>query len=63
MIRNNQPAEALELLQKHEDDSRAWNSIGASMLLLERTDEAIYWLEKAIEAGSQEAAENIKYLK
>jgi hypothetical protein len=63
MIRNNQPAEALEILSKHEADSRAWNSIGASMLLLERAEEAIYWLEKAIEAGSEEAKENIKYLK
>jgi Flp pilus assembly protein TadD len=63
MIRNNQPAEALEILSKHEADSRAWNSIGASMLLLERAEKAIYWLEKAIEAGSEEAKENIKYLK
>ena len=63
LIRNNQPAEALEILKKHEADSRAWNSIGASMLMLERAEEAIYWLEKAIEAGSEEAKENIKYLK
>lgn len=63
MIRQNQPAEALEILMKHEADSRAWNSIGAAMTLLERADEAIYWFEKAIEAGSAEAAENIKYLK
>lgn len=63
LIRNNNPAEALEILKKHEADSRAWNSIGASMLLLERTDEAIYWLERAIEAGSEEAKENLKYLK
>lgn len=63
LIRNNQPAEALEILKKHEADSRAWNSIGASMLLLERAEEAIFWLEKAIEAGSEEAKENIKYLK
>jgi Flp pilus assembly protein TadD len=63
LIRNNKPAEALEILKKHEADSRAWNSIGASMLMLERAEEAIYWLEKAIEAGSQEAKENIKYLK
>lgn len=63
MIRQNQPAEALEILKKHEADSRAWNSIGAAMTLLERADEAIYWFEKAIEAGSAEAAENIKYLK
>lgn len=63
MIRQNQPAEALKILMKHEADSRAWNSIGAAMTLLERADEAIYWFEKAIEAGSAEAAENIKYLK
>lgn len=63
LIRNNKPAEALEILKRHEADSRAWNSIGASMLLLERADEAIFWLEKAIEAGSEEAKENIKYLK
>ena len=63
LIRQNQPAEALEILKKHESDSRAWNSIGASMIMLERVNEAIYWFEKAIEAGSTEARENIKYLK
>ena len=63
MIRQNQPAEALEILMKHEADSRAWNSIGAAMTLLERAEEAIYWFEKAIETGSEEAKENIKYLK
>lgn len=63
LIRNNQPAEALELLKKHEADSRAWNSIGASLLMLERAKEAIEWFEKAIESGSSEATENIKYLK
>lgn len=63
LIRNNQPEEALELLWGHKADSRAWNSIGASLLLLERTDEAIEWFEKAIDNGSQEATENIKYLK
>lgn len=63
LIRNGKPAEALELLMKHDNDSRAWNSIGASMILLERVEEAIYWFEKAIEAGSQEARENLKYVK
>ena len=63
MIRQNQPADALEVLMKHEADSRAWNSIGAAMIMLERAREAIYWFEKAIEAGSAEAQENIKYLK
>ena len=63
MIRQNQPAEALELLKSHEADSRAWNSIGAAMIMLERVEEAIYWFEKAIEVGSAEASENIKYLK
>ena len=63
LIRNNQPEEALEILWRHKADSRAWNSIGASLLLLERTDEAIEWFEKAIDNGSQEATENIKYLK
>lgn len=63
LIRQNKPTEALEILKRHETDSRAWNSIGASMIMLERVEEAIYWLEKAIEAGSVEAMQNIKYLK
>lgn len=63
MIRQNQPAEALEVLRNYEADSRAWNSLGAAMIMLERVDEAIYWFEKAIESGSEEAKENIKYLK
>ena len=63
LIRQSQPAEALEILKNHEGDSRAWNSIGASMIMLERVEEAIYWFEKAIEAGSTEAQENIQYLK
>ena len=63
LIRQNNPAEALEILKSHETDSRAWNSLGAAMIMLERVEEAIYWFEKAIEAGSDEAKENIKYLK
>ena len=63
MIRRGEAGEALELLMKHDKDSRAWNSIGASMLLLERVEEAIFWLEKAVEAGSEEARENLKYVK
>jgi Flp pilus assembly protein TadD len=63
MIRQNQPAEALEVLRNYEADSRAWNSLGAAMIMLERVDEAIYWFERAVEAGSEEAKENIKYLK
>lgn len=63
LIRQNKPTEALDILKNHEADSRAWNSIGASMIMLERVDEAIYWFEKAIEAGSTEAKENIQYLK
>lgn len=63
LIRQNNPAEALEILKSHEADSRAWNSLGAAMIMLERVEEAIYWFEKAIEAGSDEAKENIKYLK
>ena len=62
LIRQNRPAEALDILLKRETDSRAWNSIGAAMIMLERVEEAIYWLERAIEAGSAEAAQNIKYL-
>ena len=54
---------ALEILSKYESDSRAWNSIGACMMQLERVEEAITWFEKAIEAGSAEARENLKYLK
>ena len=63
MIRRGEAGEALELLMKHDKDSRAWNSIGASMLLLERVEEAIFWFEKAVEAGSEEARENLKYVK
>ena len=63
MIRNNEPQKALEILSQYEADSRAWNSIGACMMQLERVEEAIRWYEKAIEAGSVEARENLKYLK
>ena len=63
MIRNDKPSEALEMLMKYENDNRAWNSIGAAMMLLERVDEAIYWFEKAIEAGVEEASQNISYVK
>ena len=63
LIRNNEAEKALEILSKYEGDSRAWNSLGACMMQLERVDEAIAWFEKAIEAGSSEARENLKYLK
>ena len=63
LIRNNEAEKALEILSQYESDSRAWNSIGACMMQLERVEEAIAWFEKAIEAGSAEARENLKYLK
>lgn len=63
LIRNSQPQQALDILSKYESDNRAWNSIGACMMQLERVDEAIAWFEKAIQVGSKEARENLKYLK
>jgi tetratricopeptide (TPR) repeat protein len=63
MIRSSEYEKALEILAKYESDSRAWNSIGVCMMHLEHVDQAIYWFEKAIEAGSKEAVENLKYLK
>ena len=63
LIRNNQPQQALDILSKYESDNRAWNSIGACMMQLERVGEAIAWFEKAIQVGSKEARENLKYLK
>ena len=63
MIRSREYEKALEILAKYESDSRAWNSIGVCMMHLEHVDQAIYWFEKAIEAGSAEAVENLKYLK
>ena len=63
LLQSGNPQAALEILLQHQTDSRAWNSIGACMMHLERTDEAIYWLERAVEAGYNEARENLNYLK
>lgn len=63
LMRNGEYEKAFEILSHYQSDSRAWNSIGACLMQLEFVEEAIHWLEMAVEAGSTEAAENLKYLK
>lgn len=51
---------ALQRLESVKHDARAWNAIATALILQGKTDEAIPWLQKASEAGDENAKENLK---
>ena len=63
LIRNGKPAEAYVLLSKAGDDMRAFNSIGVSLMMQGRFEEAMPWLEKALEGNCPSAQKNIDAIK
>ena len=63
MIREGCYAPALEALLRHRDDDRAWNAIGVCYMMLEQEDEAAAWFERAIAAGNDEAARNLRQIR
>ena len=51
--------EAYEALGKVKEDMRAYNSIGVSLMMQKRFEEAMPWLQKALEYGCLSAQMNI----
>ena len=63
MIRGGQYEQAYEVLLKVGDDMRAFNSIGVSLMMQGRFEEAMPWLEKALEGNSPSAQKKIDAIK
>ena len=63
MIRKGEYAQAYDRLIPFKDDFRAYNSVGVSLMMQGLFEEAIPWFEKAIENGSEQAAQNIEAIK
>ena len=59
LIREGRYQEAHESLMKVADDARAFNSIGVSLMMQGRFEEAMPWFEKALEYDHSEAQNNI----
>ena len=63
LIREGRYADALRLLERVDDDPRAYNAVGVCHMMLEEEDEAAEWFEKAIAAGCEEARENLDQIR
>ena len=63
MIRGGQYEQAYEVLLKVGDDMRAFNSIGVSLMMQGRFEEAMPWLEKALQGNCPSAGKNIEAIK
>jgi tetratricopeptide (TPR) repeat protein len=59
MIRDGQYAEAFEHVLQVKDDMRAYNTIGVALMMQGRFEEAMPWLEKALEGNCPSAQQNI----
>ncbi len=63
MIRNGHIAEAYEHVMTVQDDMRSHNTIGSALMLQGKFEEAMPWLEKALEVYPKEAQANIDAIK
>lgn len=59
LIRDGKYQEALENLKSVENDARAYNSIGVALMMQGQFEEAMPWLERALEYDHHEAQSNI----
>lgn len=59
MIRDGKYAEAFEHVWQVKDDMRAYNTIGVALMMQGRFEEAMPWLEKALEGNCPSAQQNI----
>ena len=59
MIRNGDYVDAYNHLLHLQDDIRAYNTIGVSLMMQGMYDEAMEWFEMAVENGFPMAAKNI----
>lgn len=63
MLRNGQVAEGYEKVMTVQDDMRSHNTIGAALMLQGKLEEAMPWLEKALEVYPEQAQANIDAIK
>lgn len=59
MLRNGLVEEGYEQVMKVSDDMRAYNTIGSALMLQGKFEEAMPWLEKALEVNPEQAKANI----
>ena len=59
MLRNGKVEEGYELIMTVRDDMRSHNTIGAALMLQGKFEEAMPWLEKALEVHPEQAKANI----
>lgn len=59
LIREGKYVEAYEHVMPVSDDMRAYNTIGVALMMQLRFEEAMPWLQKAVENGFQDAQNNM----
>ncbi|MBR2065239.1 MAG: tetratricopeptide repeat protein [Bacteroidales bacterium] len=59
MVREGRYAEAFEHLKPYDDDFRAYNTIGVSLMMQGEFEKALPWFEKALDTDFKAAQENI----
>lgn len=59
MIREGKYAEAYETVKPYGDDLRAYNTIGVALMMQGKFEEALPWLEKAVDSNTASAQMNI----
>jgi len=59
MLRNGLVDEGYEQIMKVQDDMRAYNTVGAALMLQGKFEEAMPWFEKAMEMNPQQAKANM----
>lgn len=59
MIREGNYAGAYETVEPYSDDLRAYNTIGTALMMQGRFEEALPWLQKAVENNTPSAQKNI----
>lgn len=59
LIREGKYAEAYEAVEPYGDDLRAYNTIGTALMMQGRFEEALPWLQKAVESNTASAQKNI----
>lgn len=59
MIREGNYAGAYETVEPYSDDLRAYNTIGTALMMQGKFEEALPWLQKAVESNTASAQDNI----
>lgn len=62
MIREGNYAGAYETVEPYSDDLRAYNTIGTALMMQGKFEEALPWLQKAVESNTASAQDNIELI-